>query len=257
MSHLETDLAAAPMPEVAQLSFGDLAFALRAGLADFRKAPQFGLFFSTVYVLGGIILVWLGAGTVEWTFAMTLGFPLIAPFAAVGLYEVSRRLERGGAMDWYKILSVVKSEKDRQVPWMGAIILIYFLFWSFLAHMIFALFMGLSVMRNVSTSYEVFLTPNGLTMIGVELGVGAILAFMLFSITVTSLPHLLEKEVDFVTAMLLSLQVVKENFLVMLVWAMLVAGLTFIAMLPLFLGLLVVMPVLGHATWHLYKRALV
>jgi uncharacterized membrane protein len=123
--------------------------------------------------------------------------------------------------------------------------------------MIFALFMGLSVMRNVSTSYEVFLTPNGLTMIGVELGVGAILAFMLFSITVTSLPHLLEKEVDFVTAMLLSLQVVKENFLVMLVWAMLVAGLTFIAMLPLFLGLLVVMPVLGHATWHLYKRALV
>jgi uncharacterized membrane protein len=113
------------------------------------------------------------------------------------------------------------------------------------------------VMRNVSTSYEVFLTPNGLTMIGVELGVGAILAFMLFSLTVTSLPHLLEKEVDFVTAMLLSLQVVKENFLVMLVWAMLVAGLTFIAMLPLFLGLLVVMPVLGHATWHLYKRALV
>jgi uncharacterized membrane protein len=257
MSHLETDLTAAPVPEVAHLSLGDLVFALKAGMTDFRKAPQFGLFFSIVYVLGGIVLVWLGAGTVEWTFAMTLGFPLVAPFAAVGLYEVSRRIERGGAMDWYKILGVVKSEKDRQVPWMGAIILIYFLFWSFLAHMIFALFMGLSVMRNVSTSYEVFLTPNGLTMIGVELGVGAILAFILFSLTVTSLPHLLDKEVDFVTAMLLSLQVVKENFWVMMVWAMLVAGLTFIAMLPLFLGLLVVMPVLGHATWHLYKRALV
>lgn len=257
MSHLETDLAAAPMPDVARLSFGDLGFALKAGLADFRKAPQFGLFFSIVYVLGGIVLVWLGAGTVEWTFAMTLGFPLVAPFAAVGLYEVSRRIERGGAMDWYKILGVVKSEKDRQVPWMGAIILIYFLFWSFLAHMIFALFMGLSVMRNVSSSYEVFLTPNGLTMIGVELAVGAVLAFVLFALTVTSLPHLLEKEVDFVTAMLLSVQVVKENLLVMLVWAVLVAGLTFIAMLPLFLGLLVVMPVLGHATWHLYKRALV
>lgn len=248
---------AAPIPQVAKLSLKDLRFALTAGMADYRKAPQFGLFFSTVYVLGGIVMVWLGAGTVEWTFAMTLGFPLVAPFAAVGLYEVSRRLERGGAMKWSEILGVVHSEKDRQIPWMGAIIVIYFLFWSFLAHMIFALFMGLSVMRNVSTSYEVFLTANGLTMIGVELFVGAILAFMLFSLTVTSLPHLLEKEVDFVTAMLVSLQVVKQNLFVMLVWASLVAGLTFAAMVPLFLGLLVVMPVLGHATWHLYKRALI
>lgn len=250
-------MRAAPVPQVAKLSLTDLRFALAAGLADFRKAPQFGLFFSTVYVLGGIIMVWLGAGTVEWTFAMTLGFPLVAPFAAVGLYEVSRRIESGGAMEWSKILSVVHSEKDRQIPWMGAIIVIYFLFWSFLAHMIFALFMGLSVMRNVSTSYEVFLTTNGLTMIGVEVLVGAVLAFVLFSLTVTSLPHLLEKEVDFVTAMLVSLQVVKENLFVMLVWATIVAGLTFAAMLPLFLGLFVIMPVLGHATWHLYKRALI
>ncbi len=257
MTDMDVTQRAAPLPDVAHLTLGDIGHALKAGLADFRKAPQFGLFFSSVYVLGGIILVWLGAGTVEWTFAMTLGFPLVAPFAAVGLYEVSRRIERKGAMDWYKILSVVKSEKDRQIPWMGAIILIYFLFWSFLAHMIFALFMGLSVMRNVSSSYEVFLTANGLTMIGVELAVGAVLAFILFALTVTSLPHLLEKEVDFVTAMLLSMQVVKENPLVMLVWASIVAGLTVAAMVPMFLGLLIVMPVLGHATWHLYKRALV
>ena len=257
MTDMNVTQRAAPLPDVAHLTLGDIGHALKAGLADFRKAPQFGLFFSSVYVLGGIILVWLGAGTVEWTFAMTLGFPLVAPFAAVGLYEVSRRIERKGAMDWYKILGVVKSEKDRQIPWMGAIILIYFLFWSFLAHMIFALFMGLSVMRNVSSSYEVFLTANGLTMIGVELAVGAILAFILFALTVTSLPHLLEKEVDFVTAMLLSVQVVKENPLVMLVWASIVAGLTVAAMVPMFLGLLIVMPVLGHATWHLYKRALV
>ncbi|MEN8832725.1 MAG: DUF2189 domain-containing protein [Pacificibacter sp.] len=257
MTDMNVTQRAAPLPDVAHLTLGDIGHALKAGLADFRKAPQFGLFFSSVYVLGGIILVWLGAGTVEWTFAMTLGFPLVAPFAAVGLYEVSRRIERKGAMDWYKILGVVKSEKDRQIPWMGAIILIYFLFWSFLAHMIFALFMGLSVMRNVSSSYEVFLTANGLTMIGVELAVGAVLAFILFALTVTSLPHLLEKEVDFVTAMLLSVQVVKENPLVMLVWASIVAGLTVAAMVPMFLGLLIVMPVLGHATWHLYKRALV
>jgi uncharacterized membrane protein len=250
-------LAASPLPQVAQLKLCDLRQALVLGFADFRAAPQFGLFFSAVYVLGGIVLIWLGAGTVAWTFAMTLGFPLIAPFAAVGLYEVSRRLRSQENLRWGKILGVVNSERERQIPWMGAIILIYFLFWSFLAHMIFALFMGLSVMRNVSSSFEVFLTPNGLTMIGVELFVGAILAFFLFALTVTSLPHLLEKEVDFVTAMLLSVQVVKQNLCVMLIWASVVAVLTVLAMAPLFLGLFIVMPVLGHATWHLYKRALI
>lgn len=249
--------APAPVPEVAKLTLADLRAAFAGGVRDFRHAPQFGLFFAGVYVIAGIILVGLGAGTVTWTLAMSLGFPLIAPFAAVGLYEVSRRIETGRALDWYRVLGVVRAEKDRQIPWMGAIIVIYFLFWSFFAHMLFALFMGLSVMRNVSSSYEVFLTPNGLTMIAVELGVGGVFAFVLYGLTVTSLPHLLHREVDFVTAMLLSLRVVRENFFVMLVWAMLIAALTLVAMVPFFLGLLVVLPVLGHATWHLYLRALI
>ncbi|WP_417257588.1 DUF2189 domain-containing protein [Celeribacter sp.] len=249
--------AAAPLPHVARLEFRDLRAALVAGWQDFRRAPQFGLFFSAVYALIGLGFIVFHAGTVMWTFAMSLGFPLFAPFAAVGLYEVSRRLERGGAMDWYKVLGIVIAEKDRQIPWMGAIIVIYVLFWSFLAHMIFALFMGISNLTNISTSYEAFLTPSGLTMIAVELGVGAILAFVLFSLTVTSLPHLLDKEVDFVTAMLLSFKVVTTNFVVMMTWAIVVAVLTLIAMVPLFLGLLVVLPILGHATWHLYRRALI
>ncbi|SFI62094.1 DUF2189 domain-containing protein [Celeribacter neptunius] len=251
-----TAAAAAPLPDVARLTLSDLKDALALGWRDFRKAPSFGIFFSAVYVLIGFGFLIFHAGTVMWTFAFSLAFPLFAPFAAVGLYEVSRRLDRGGAMDWYKVLGVVMAEKDRQIPWMGAIIVIYVLFWSFLAHMIFALFMGLSVMTNVSSSYDVFLTTNGLSMIAVELCVGGILAFILFSLTVTALPHLLDKEVDFVTAMLLSTQVVRQNLLVMLVWAGLIAGLSLIAMVPLFLGLFIALPVLGHATWHLYRRAL-
>ena len=252
----EMTAAAAPLPDVARLSLSDLRVALAAGWKDYRRAPMFGAFFAAVYVLIGLGFVVFGAGTVLWTFAFSLAFPLFAPFAAVGLYEVSRRLDRGGAMDWYKILSVVMAERDRQIPWMGAIIVIYVLFWSFLAHMIFALFMGLSVMTNVSSSYDVFLTANGLTMIAVELAVGGVLAFILFSLTVTSLPHLLDKEVDFVTAMLFSLRVVRENLFVMLVWAALIAVVTLVSMVPLFLGLFVTLPVFGHATWHLYRRAL-
>jgi uncharacterized membrane protein len=242
--------------QVNDLALADLRAALAAGLADFRKAPQFGLFFSAVYVLGGFGMLWLGAGHVAWTLATSLGFPLIAPFAAAGLYEVSRRIEAGKPLSWRAVLGIVWQERTRQLPWLGAIIVIYFLFWTFLAHMIFALFMGLSTMTNVTQSWEVFLTPNGLTMIAVELAIGAVLAFLLFSLTVVSLPLVLDREVDFVTAMLTSLAVVRQNLFVMLCWAALIAALTLAALLPWFLGLIVVLPVLGHATWHLYRRAL-
>ncbi|MDJ0825484.1 MAG: DUF2189 domain-containing protein [Rhodobacter sp.] len=247
---------ASPLPQIGKVTVEELYLSLRAGWWDFRRAPAFGLFFSAVYVVTGLVLVMLGAGTVAWTLMLSLGFPLVGPFAAVGLYEVSRRLEDGEPLVWGEILGVVVREKDRQIPWAGAIIVIYFLFWSFLAHMIFALFMGLSVMTNATSSYEIYLTSNGMTMIAVEVLVGAVFAFVLFGLTVVSLPLLLEKEVDFISAMLLSFSMVRRNLPVMLVWAFLIAALLFLGMLPYFLGLFVILPVLGHATWHLYRRAL-
>ncbi len=246
-----------PTPDIAKLGISDLKAALLLGWRDFRRAPGFGLFFSAVYVVAGICLVIFGAGTVAWTLVVSLGFPLVAPFAAVGLYEVSHRMDTGQPLIWREILGVVISEKDRQIPWMGAIIVIYFLFWTFLAHMIFALFMGLSAMTNISSSFEAFLTTNGLTMIAVEMVIGGVFAFLLYCLTVVSLPLLLDKEIDFVSAMLLSFATVRANFVVMMVWAFVIATLVFWAMVPMFLGLLVVLPVLGHATWHIYRRVLI
>ena len=249
-------LAASPIPMIGKVTLPEIWTCLKAGVSDFRAAPEFGLFFSSVYVLGGFFLLWLGAGHVSWTLATSLGFPLAAPFAAVGLYEVSRRLEAGVPVHWRDVLGVVWQERTRQVPWLGAIIVIYFLFWTFLAHMIFALFMGLSTLTNISSSWEAFLTPTGLAMIAVELAVGGVLAFLLFSLTVVSLPLLLDKEIDFVTAMLVSFDCVRQNLFVMTVWALVIAVLSLLALLPWFLGLMVVLPVLGHATWHFYRRAL-
>ncbi|MEJ6398668.1 DUF2189 domain-containing protein [Yoonia sp. 208BN28-4] len=239
---------------IGQIGFTDIADVLRLGFNDFRKAPQFGLFFSAVYVLGGFIMLWLGAGHVTWTLATSLGFPLLAPFAAAGLYETSRRLETGEPLTWRGVLGVVWQERTRQLPWLGAIIVFYFLFWTFLAHMIFALFMGLGPMTNISQSWDILWTPQGMTMLAVEFGVGAVLAFLLFALTAVSLPLVLDREVDFVTAMLTSLRCVSDNLLVMLVWAILIAIGTFLALLPWFLGLVISLPLFGHATWHMYRK---
>lgn len=237
------------------LALSDLRGALAAGWRDFRAAPRFGLFFACIYVLGGLVLTGLGAGPLSWTLAMVLGFPLVAPFLAVGLYEVSRRLEAGAPLTWSAVLGVVWAERGRQMPWIGAMILIYLLFWSFLSHMIFALFMGPTALLGPPTDLAVYMAGPGLAMVATQMVVGGAVAFLLFALTVVSLPMLLDREVDFVTAMLRSLALVRENPAVMLVWAGLIGVSLFLAMLPWFLGLLVVLPVLGHASWHLYRRA--
>jgi len=133
---------------------------------------------------------------------------------------------------------------------------IYFLFWTFLAHMLFALFMGPSALFGPPGELSSYLTGKGVAMLITEFSVGAVLAFLLFGLTVFSLPLLLERELDFVTAMRLSLNATRSNIGILFIWGALIAALTLIALIPWFLGLLVVLPVLGHASWHLYRRAL-
>ena len=249
-------LAASPKPEIGRLTPYELWASIKAGLWDFRKAPMFGLVFSAVYVLGGGILWMIGAGTFLWTLAMACGFPLIAPFAAVGLYEVSRRIEAGEPLTWSEVLGVVWNERRRQLPWAGVILALVFLFWSFFAHMTLALFLGVSRLSG-GIGFAAFLeSADGLLMLAVQGLVGAATAFLTFGLTVVALPLMVDKEIDFVSAMLISLRTVTENKLVMAGWAVVVAVALLIAMLPVFLGLFIVLPVLGHATWHLYRRAL-
>lgn len=250
--------AASALPDIGKVRFVDLTSSLMAGLRDFRAAPEYGLFFSFIYVAGGLLLwrLTVFTGQTSWLVFAAFGFPLIGPFAAVGLYEVSRRLEALEHPHWREVLGVVLRQKDRQIPALCAIIILIFMFWFFIGHMIFALFLGLSTMTNITSSFDVFLTPNGLTMLAVGSVVGGLLAALTFSITVMGLPLLLDKELDFVTAMIISFQTVTANLLMMILWGAIVMVLLLIGMVPYFLGLLVVLPVLGHATWHLYRRAL-
>ena len=235
---------------------GVIPRALAAGWRDFRRAPAFGLFFAGFYVAGGLMLAAVAflSGQEWWLMPFILGFPLLAPFAAVGLYEVSRRLEMGQVLIWRDVLRTVVAQKDRQVPSMAMLIMLMFMFWVFVAHTVFALFMGLSALTNITSSPEVLFQGRGLVMLLIGTLVGAGFAAVLFAITVVGLPMILDREVDLVTAMITSVRAVMLNKGVMLGWAVLIAALMFLAFLPLFLGLFVVLPVLGHASWHMYRE---
>ncbi len=246
-------------PVVNTVSAADVSAALRSGIADFVRAPLFGLFFGGVYVLGGLfILACLTVFGMPWMIIpVAIGFPLIGPFIAVGLYEISRRLERGEQLDWGDVLSVVIQQRHRQLGWMAFVVLFIFWIWIYQVRLLLAIFFGFKTFSSVPAFLETALTTGqGLSFLAVGTLVGGLLAFVLFSSTVIAMPLLLDRDIDFVTAMITSFKTVFSNPVPMLGFGVIIAVLTIIALLPAFIGLLVILPILGHATWHLYTRAI-
>ncbi|PWR03691.1 hypothetical protein DKT77_04945 [Meridianimarinicoccus roseus] len=253
-----TDLPASPTPVLKPVTTETIKTALHKGVEDFRKAPLFGLFFGGVYFVGGLVL-WLIAQRVDnagLLVPLAFIFPLIGPFAAIGLYEVSRRQEAGESLDWGAVLGAMSRQKGGQLPFMGVVMLFMALVWIVISRVTFAIFLGNSAsMTNIFSSMDVLWTPEGILMLVVNAAVGFSVALMIFSVTVIAMPMLLDREMDFVTAMITSVQVVLDNLEPMLLWAAIVVGLLIVGMLPMFLGLFIVLPVLGHSTWHLYRAA--
>lgn len=251
-----TTLTAASRPAIRRITSDDVYKALAAGWADFRAAPRFGLFFGGIYALAGILIflqLWVWEQPL-WILPLALAFPLIGPFVAIGLYEVSRRRETGEPLDWASVLDVVWRQRHRQIPAMAFVVLAGFLIWVWVARLVVALFLGRMSSATYSDVGAILSSGNGQAMIVIGTVIGAAIAGVLFSVTAVSLPLLLEREVDFVTAMITSVDAVRQNPRPMLSWAWIIAAGLFVAMVPFFLGLVIALPVLGHATWHIYRK---
>lgn len=248
-----------PMPVVNTVTSADIAAALKSGVNDFFRAPLFGLFFGGIYAAGGVfILVSLTMFEMTWMIIpVAIGFPLIGPFVAVGLYEVSRRLTAGAPLKWREILLVVLNQRERQLGWMAFVVLFIFWIWIYQVRTLVAVFFGFKPFSSLADFLVILTTTqHGFGFLAVGTVVGAFLACALFSVTVISMPLLLDRDVDFVTAMITSVKTVLKNPVAMLGWGVIVTALAIVAMLPAFLGVVFVLPILGHATWHLYKRAI-
>lgn len=246
------------LPAVREVGFGELRAAFAAGWSDFIHAPAFGLFFGGIYVAGGLLIfAFLTVLHMPWMIIpIAVGFPLIGPFVAVGLYEVSRRREAGEPLKWKPILSVIAEQRSRQLGWTAFVVLFIFWIWIYQVRLLIALFLRSQNFSSIDGFLSVLLTTqSGLTFLAIGTCVGAFLAFVLYATTVITIPLLLDRDLDLVSAMIVGFRVIQRNPRTMIAWGVFIAALTLLALLPAFLGLLVVLPVLGHATWHLYTRA--
>ncbi|MEM8877760.1 MAG: DUF2189 domain-containing protein [Pseudomonadota bacterium] len=247
-----------PPPKVLSLGVADIADAAGRGMADFRAQPMYGLIFGGLYAVGGIIVLLAAAqfDMVYLSYPLATGFALIGPFIATGLYEVSRRLENNGELSLGGVFAVIFEQRKRELSWMAFVVLFIFIMWMYQVRLLLALFLGFEPISTLPEFLDTLLTTtNGLLFLAVGHMVGAILAATLFSLSVISFPMLLDRDVDFITAMVTSVQTVVKNPIPMLGWAAVVTALLIVASIPMFLGLLVVLPILGHTTWHIYRKA--
>ena len=244
-------------PVVRAATFEDIRIALAQGWGDFLKAPAYCLFLGGVYALGGLLVVstvmLFGMGYLAYPLAA--GFVLIGPFIAAGLYEVSRRLECDQKLEWRGVLGVVFAQGGREFAWMAFVSIFAFIVWMYQVRLLLALFLGFQTFASFGAFIQmIFTTGEGLAFLAVGHIVGAVMASVVFSLTVVSFPLLLDRDVDFITAMIVSVQAVVKSPVVMLCWAFAIVIIVVVASLPFFLGLSVALPVLGHATWRLYRR---
>ncbi len=245
-------------PVVNTIGLSDLHQALRLGWEDFKAMPSHAIFLCMIYPVIGLMLARavFGHAVVPLLFPLAAGFALLGPFAALGLYELSSRRERGLEASAWDAFDVLRSPSFGAMLGLGTLLLALFVTWVATAQAIYIAVFGYEGAAGLSDfARRVLTTPQGWWLIIVGCGVGFLFALVALCISVISFPMMLDRHAGASEAMVTSLRVAAKNPVTIAAWGLIVAALLVLGSLPFFLGLAVVIPVLGHATWHLYREA--
>jgi uncharacterized membrane protein len=244
-------------PAIRTIGLMDLKDALARGISDFSAMPSHAIFLCLIYPIVGLILarVIVGYDVLSLLFPLAAGFALVGPFAAIGFYELSRQREQGLDPSWQDAFDVLHSPSRGAIAALGFLLLAVFVLWVAVAQAIYIANFGYQPAASIPDFLrQVFTTPAGWMLIIVGNGIGFLFALAVLILSVVSFPLLLDRDVGAVEAVLTSVRAVAANPVPMAIWGLIVAGLLVIGALPFFVGLAVVVPILGHSTWHLYRK---
>jgi uncharacterized membrane protein len=247
----------APAPAVRRIAVADLGEVLSRGWADFKAYRTDVVFLCIIYPVMGISLgsLTFNHDMLPLLFPLASGFALVGPFAAIGLYELSRRREQAVNVAWPDAFGVARSPAFGKIVVLGVVLVAILLAWLVTAQGIYDLTLGPKPPASAAAFLRDALTTSaGWVLIGAGCGVGFLYALIALSISVVSFPLLLDRDVSLGVAVWTSIRVVEANPRAMAVWGLIVAGSLVIGSIPMLIGLIIVMPVLGHATWHLYRK---
>ncbi|MDB5500349.1 MAG: hypothetical protein JWR89_251 [Tardiphaga sp.] len=244
-------------PVVRNIGLSDLRDALRLGWEDFKAVPSHAVILCVIYPILGIVIfrMVLGYSVLPLLFPLAAGFALLGPFAALGLYELSRRRERGEEPSASDALDVLRAPSFAAMLGLGTMLLTLFVVWVAVADAIYVAIFGHTPAASIPNfAMRVLTTPEGWALIVVGCGVGFLFAVVALCVSVVSFPLMLDRHASAIDAIRTSVRAVIKNPVAMATWGVIVAALLILGSLPAFVGLAVVLPVLGHATWHLYRK---
>jgi uncharacterized membrane protein len=244
-------------PIIRKIEFADLKDAAAKGIADFLVMPTHVIFVAIIYPIVGLFLARMtfGHDVMPLLFPLAAGFALIGPFAAIGLYELSRQREKGVDVSWKHAFGVLRSPSRDGIAALGMVLMIVFLIWLTTAQWLYQSLLGYGSPESIGQFLsDILTTSEGWILIIAGNGIGFLFAVLVLTISVVSFPLLLDRDVGAMVAMHTSVRAVLRNPLMMAAWGLFVAVTLVIGLLPFFVGLAVVLPVLAHSTWHLYRK---